>query len=50
MENNLKTIKEELKDCFDVKYRDVATKIGKATVVFTDELCSTSIMSEYIIC
>lgn len=49
MENNLKTIKEELKDCFDVKYRDVSTRIGKATVVFTDEMCSTAIMSQYII-
>lgn len=49
MINNLKNIKERLKDSFDVKYREVNTSIGSATIAFVDDMCATSIMSQYII-
>lgn len=49
MENNLESIKIKLKDCFDVKYRTVDTDIGNATLVYTDELCGTALVSEYIV-
>lgn len=49
MENNIDSIREKLKDCFDVKYRDVDTMIGKATLVYTDELCGTALVSQYIV-
>ncbi|GKX67796.1 spore germination protein [Inconstantimicrobium mannanitabidum] len=49
MNNNLENLKNRLKDSFDVKYREVQTPLGPATVAFTDDLCSTDIMSQYII-
>lgn len=47
--NNLEYIKEKLKNSFDVKYRPVKTVIGKATIVFIDDLCNAEMISEYVV-
>lgn len=47
--NNLEYVKEKLKNSFDVKYRPVQTVIGKATVVFIDDLCNVNMISEYVL-
>lgn len=47
--NNLEYVKEKLKNSFDVKYRTIQTVLGKATVVFIDDLCSAEMISEYVI-
>ena len=47
--NNLEYVKEKLKNSFDVKYREVQTVLGKATVVFIDDLCNASMISEYVV-
>ena len=47
--NNLEYIKEKLKNSFDVKYRPVKTILGKATIVFIDDLCNAEMMSEYVV-
>ena len=47
--NNLEYIKEKLKNSFDVKYREVQTILGKATVVFIDDLCNVNMISEYVL-
>lgn len=47
--NNLEYVKEKLKNSFDVKYREVQTVLGKATVVFIDDLCNASMISEYVL-
>ena len=49
MDKKLEYIKETLKNSFDVKYRTINTKIGKCTLVFIDDLCGVSFISEYII-
>ncbi|WP_338631305.1 spore germination protein [Clostridium baratii] len=49
MNKNLNYIKEKFKDSFDVKYREVDSSLGKATLVFIDNLCSTAFISEYIV-
>ncbi|MGG5460768.1 spore germination protein [Clostridium sp. B9] len=49
MQKQLEFLKEKLKDSFDVKYREVETALGPATIVFMDVLCSTQFISEYII-
>ncbi|MDD7794965.1 spore germination protein [Clostridium sp. 'White wine YQ'] len=47
--NNLDIIKEKFNNAFDVKYREIETPIGKATLVFIDDLCSSDFISQYII-
>ncbi|MGN0026367.1 MAG: spore germination protein [Clostridium sp.] len=47
--NNLEYIKEKLKNSFDVKYRPVKTVLGKATIVFIDDLCNAEMISEYVV-
>ncbi|MBE6055284.1 MAG: spore germination protein [Clostridium sartagoforme] len=47
--NNLEYIKEKLKNSFDVKYRPVKTVLGKATIVFIDDLCNAEAISEYVV-
>lgn len=49
MDNKLEYVKQRLKDSFDVKYREINTKIGKCTLIFIDDLCGVSFISEYII-
>lgn len=49
MNNNLMKIKNVLEGSFDVKYREVETSLGKATLVFVDNLCSTQFISQYIV-
>ena len=49
MDKRINFLKEKLKDSFDVKFRDIETKLGKATCVFIDVLCGTNFISEYII-
>ena len=49
MQKELEFLKEKLKDSFDVKYREVDTALGPATIVFMDVLCSTQFISEYIV-
>jgi hypothetical protein len=46
---NLEYVKEKLKNSFDVKYRPVKTVLGKATIVFIDDLCSAEMISEYVV-
>ena len=50
MQKQLDFLKDKLKDSFDVKYREVDTALGPATIVFMDVLCSTQFISEYIVC
>lgn len=47
--NNLEYVKEKLKNSFDVKYRPVQTVLGRATVVFIDDLCNAEMISEYVV-
>lgn len=46
---NLDYIKEKLKNSFDVKYRPVQTVLGKATIIFIDDLCNAKLISEYVV-
>ena len=47
--DNLKYVKSKLEGCFDVKYREIDTILGKGTVVFIDDLCNGQWMMEYMI-
>lgn len=47
--SDLDYIKEKLKDSFDVKNRIIDTVIGKATVIFIDDLSNAQQISEYVI-
>ena len=47
--NNLGYIKEKLKNSFDVKYREVNTVLGKATIIFIDDLCNAQMISDYVV-
>ena len=47
--NNLEYIKGKLKNSFDVKYRPVSTVLGKATIVFIDDLCNAQLISDYVV-
>ncbi|GAB6168138.1 spore germination protein [Clostridium carnis] len=47
--NNLEYVKEKLKNSFDVKYRSIQTVLGKATLVFIDDLCNSEMISEYVV-
>lgn len=49
MNKDLEFIKETLKDSFDIKYREINSMLGKATIVFADVLCSTAFISDYIV-
>lgn len=42
-------VKQRFEGCFDVKYREVKTIIGNATLVFIDDLCNNQWMMEYMI-
>ncbi len=47
--DNLSFVKENFEGCFDVKYRDVDTIIGKGTLVFIDDLINSQWLMEYMI-
>ncbi|MBB6713552.1 spore germination protein [Clostridium gasigenes] len=47
--NDLKYIEERLKDSFDVKNRRIDTVLGKATLIFIDDLSGANAISEYVI-
>ena len=47
--DNLKYVKENFEGCFDVKYREVNTIIGKGTLVFIDDLINSQWLMEYMI-
>ncbi|MBP1889188.1 spore germination protein [Clostridium moniliforme] len=49
MKSNLDIIKEKFKDSFDIKYREINGILGKTTLVFIDNLCSTQFLSDYIV-
>ena len=49
MKNNLEIVKERFKDSFDVKFREINGPLGKTTLVFIDNLCSTQFISDYIV-
>ncbi|WP_024613840.1 spore germination protein [Clostridium sp. Ade.TY] len=49
MNKNLQIIKDRFKDSFDVKYREINGELGKMTLVFIDNLCSTQFISDYIV-
>lgn len=49
MMKNLDYVKQRFEGCFDVKYRDLNTIIGNATIVFIDDLCNGQWMMEYMI-
>lgn len=49
MDKKLEYIKKRFKSAFDVKYRDIKTSLGSCTLVFIDELCSVSSISEYVV-
>lgn len=49
MKNTKDYISEKLKDSFDLKVREVDTALGKATVIFIDDMCSTVFVSQYIV-
>ena len=36
--DKLKKIKDNFEGCFDVKYRDIKTILGDATLIFIDDL------------
>ena len=47
--DKLKFIKDNFEGCFDVKYRDIKTILGDATLVFIDDLCNGTWLMEYTI-
>lgn len=49
MMNDIKFLKDKFEGAFDVKFREVSTSLGKCTLVFVDDLCSTVFISEYIL-
>ena len=49
MDKKLEYIKNRFENTFDVKYRDINTALGKCTLVFIDDLCSTGLISEYVV-
>ena len=49
MDEKIKYIRKRFKNAFDVKYRDIQTSLGPCTLVFIDDLCSISFISEYIV-
>lgn len=49
MNKNLEMVKKRFEGAFDVKYREVMTSLGLCTLVFIDDLCSTSFISDFIV-
>lgn len=49
MNKNLDYLKKKFEKAFDVKYREVDTKIGKSTLIFIDTLCNSQFISDYIV-
>ncbi|MGL4850412.1 MAG: spore germination protein [Clostridium sp.] len=49
MNKYLKSVKEQFEGSFDVKYREVNCSLGKATLVFVDNICSGDFINEYIV-
>ena len=47
--DKLKKIKDNFEGCFDVKYRDIKTILGDATLIFIDDLCNGTWLMEYTI-
>lgn len=47
--DKVKYLKERFEKSFDVKYRNINTSLGYCTLVFIDDLCNTSFISEYIL-
>ncbi|MGL5352414.1 MAG: spore germination protein [Clostridium sp.] len=47
--NKLEYINEKLKGSFDVKNRKIETVLGKATIIFIDDLSGAEAISEYVI-
>lgn len=48
-ENILLEIKDTFKDSFDVKYREIVTNRGVINVIFTDNMCDSKFISQFII-
>ncbi|GFP75073.1 spore germination protein [Clostridium fungisolvens] len=46
---NLKYIKDKLKDNFDIQYREVFCKNGLVTIIFSENISDNMFISEYII-
>ncbi|MDD6796184.1 MAG: spore germination protein [Clostridiaceae bacterium] len=49
MKKDIDYLKKRFEGAFDIKYRKVMTALGKCTLVFIDDLCSTQFISEYIV-
>lgn len=49
MSEALDYIKKRFENSFDVKYREIDGCLGKTTLVFIDNLCSTQFISDYIV-
>ncbi|WP_300382493.1 spore germination protein [Clostridium sp.] len=47
--DNLNYIKNQMKNSFDVKYRPLQTELGKATLIFIDDLSDAKILSDTVI-
>ncbi|MDR5658641.1 spore germination protein [Serpentinicella sp. ANB-PHB4] len=47
--NNLNTIKEQLKNTFDINYREIDTKNGRICAIFIDNMVDNHFISENII-
>lgn len=49
MNKNLEYVKEKLKNSFDVHYRNINTFLGVAVLIYIDDVCNTSMISEYVV-
>lgn len=49
MNKILEKVKENFENSFDVKYREIETVLGTATLVFVDNMCSTDLISQYVV-
>lgn len=49
MSRYFELIKEKLKDNFDLKYREIETVIGSIYIMYIDDLCNSSFISQYIV-
>ena len=47
--DKIKKIKDNFENCFDVKYREIKTILGDATLIFIDDLCNGTWLMEYMI-
>ena len=45
---NIDYVKEKLKNCYDVKYREIKCGLGIIFGVFIDDMCDSKFISEYI--